>query len=249
MSSNRRYDAKRDLGGCRNPNWRDAGWQQCQQCTTWFKCYNKRNYCCKACYSDSRRKCPPPSGPIGQPLKPVHLASVKTLMRRKLYDKQRPPFILLCEKCCVKKPRTKASKYCAECSNRRQPIPCVICTLPCKVGRKTCSQECRTRQRVVSQLGDKSHRWQGGKTPETLRLRGSQRASDWRKAVFARDDYTCTGCKQRGGRLQADHIKPWSLFPDLRFELSNGRTLCKACHLKTDTWGWKAIYRNIPDAR
>lgn len=28
-----------------------------------------------------------------------------------------------------------------------------------------------------------------------------------------------------------------AFFPELRFELTNGRTLCKLCHMKTDTWG------------
>lgn len=52
----------------------------------------------------------------------------------------------------------------------------------------------------------------------------------WRSAVFERDDYTCQMCGQVGGDLNADHIKAWKLFPDLRFEISNGRTLCVCCH-------------------
>ena len=59
----------------------------------------------------------------------------------------------------------------------------------------------------------------------------------WRKSVFERDDYTCQTCSIRGGELQADHVKPQSIFPELRFDISNGRTLCKPCHMKTETWG------------
>jgi 5-methylcytosine-specific restriction endonuclease McrA len=62
---------------------------------------------------------------------------------------------------------------------------------------------------------------------------------DWRKAVFSRDDFTCQICGIKGGYLEADHIKPFSTHHDLRFELSNGRTLCRPCHMKTDTWGYK----------
>lgn len=63
----------------------------------------------------------------------------------------------------------------------------------------------------------------------------------WRKAVFMRDNYTCQMCGERGGELQADHVKPFAYFPKLRFSLSNGRTLCKTCHRKTPTYGSRAI--------
>jgi 5-methylcytosine-specific restriction endonuclease McrA len=61
----------------------------------------------------------------------------------------------------------------------------------------------------------------------------------WRDSVFKRDDYTCQFCHKRGVELQADHIKPWALYEELRYELNNGRTLCKPCHISTDTYGSK----------
>jgi 5-methylcytosine-specific restriction endonuclease McrA len=69
------------------------------------------------------------------------------------------------------------------------------------------------------------------------RIRASVEYRAWRLAVFTRDDYTCQMCHTRGGTLQADHIKPFSLFPELRFEVDNGRTLCLDCHTKTETYG------------
>lgn len=52
----------------------------------------------------------------------------------------------------------------------------------------------------------------------------------WRKTIFERDNYTCQKCQTKGGYLQAHHIKSWIEFLELRFEVSNGTTLCKNCH-------------------
>ena len=85
--------------------------------------------------------------------------------------------------------------------------------------------------------GSKSHLWRGGKTEESQLIRCSLEYRLWREAVFKRDNWTCVWCKKRGGRLEADHIKPFCNYPELRFAIDNGRTLCKSCHKTTDTYG------------
>ena len=82
-----------------------------------------------------------------------------------------------------------------------------------------------------------------GKSTRYKRIRKSKEYKLWREAVFKRDDYTCIWCGQRGGYLNADHIKPFALFPELRFAIDNGRTLCVDCHKKTGTWGGCKIYQ------
>ncbi len=88
--------------------------------------------------------------------------------------------------------------------------------------------------------GEKSNLWRGGITKGHRYIRTTQEYIRWRTSVFERDSYTCQECgDNKGGNLEADHIKPFAYFPELRFELSNGRTLCRECHKKTPTWGNK----------
>lgn len=86
--------------------------------------------------------------------------------------------------------------------------------------------------------------WKGGITNENLKLRQAPELIQWRKEVFERDNYICQICQQRGGKLVADHIKSWKNYPELRFDLSNGRTLCECCHRSTPNYGAKAWQGN-----
>lgn len=100
----------------------------------------------------------------------------------------------------------------------------------------------------IRNLGSKSHFWKGGKTPETRLIRGSLEYRNWRTQVFERDNYTCQFCgeRSRSGHpvtLNADHIKPFADYPELRLELDNGRTLCLDCHKKTPSY-LNRYYRN-----
>lgn len=62
----------------------------------------------------------------------------------------------------------------------------------------------------------------------------------WRKLVLARDGYKCTECGSTE-RLECDHIKPVRTNPELILDVNNGRTLCKPCHIKTDSYGGKSL--------
>ena len=78
-----------------------------------------------------------------------------------------------------------------------------------------------------------------GKTPETFFYK-SKKYQEWRSLVMSRDLYKCVNCGSTGhvtNPLQVDHIKPKSLYPDLMYTVSNGRTLCRRCHRATDTFG------------
>jgi 5-methylcytosine-specific restriction endonuclease McrA len=92
--------------------------------------------------------------------------------------------------------------------------------------------------------GSRNPRWVKDRTKLKIRRVGVEKflIEQWRKQVFERDDYTCQKCGKRGGRLNADHIKPVRLFPELVLELSNGRTLCAVpCHKETPTYSGKVL--------
>lgn len=100
--------------------------------------------------------------------------------------------------------------------------------------------------------GENNYNWKGGLYSLRERIRATKRMIEWRRQVFERDNYTCQICgDNKGGNLNADHIKPLALLIkeydmktiddayDCRilWDINNGRTLCIECHKKTETWG------------
>jgi 5-methylcytosine-specific restriction endonuclease McrA/predicted DNA-binding protein YlxM (UPF0122 family) len=104
--------------------------------------------------------------------------------------------------------------------------------------------------------GENNHFWKGGKTKLSLQIRNSAEYSFWRKQIFERDNYTCQICGRKNKKgdkviIEADHIYPFSKILDdfditsieeaisceKIWDIENGRTLCRECHKKTETWG------------
>ena len=54
----------------------------------------------------------------------------------------------------------------------------------------------------------------------------------FRTDVLKRDKFTCKMCKAKGKRtrLHVHHIRKWASASSLRYEVSNGITLCYSCH-------------------
>lgn len=65
---------------------------------------------------------------------------------------------------------------------------------------------------------------------ERVRGRNFPEVREWRRAVFARDDYTCDLCKVRGESIVAHHLNCWADYPKERLVIENGVTLCKQHH-------------------
>ena len=71
----------------------------------------------------------------------------------------------------------------------------------------------------LKKSGSGSGTWEGGKIKY------------WSKQAKIRDDYTCQICGLREPDImETDHIKPQSLYPELKCTLENLLTLCPNCH-------------------
>lgn len=117
---------------------------------------------------------------------------------------------------------------CLQCSNKFTVHLSVT-----KNGKgKFCSRKCCDKWRSINLIGKKSINWKGGITPINVLIRTSAKYLQWAKTIKERDDYTCQICNIRGGNLRANHIKKFSNYHELRFNLNNGITIHKDCDIK-----------------
>jgi len=109
------------------------------------------------------------------------------------------------------------------------------------LGSRKMSEEQKKKLRDFWKVNREKHpNWKGGVSAIQSRFRLSYEYYLWKVAVKKRDNYTCVWCGSKE-RPEADHIKSFALFPELRFAIDNGRTLCRNCHKTTDTYGAKSI--------
>lgn len=61
-----------------------------------------------------------------------------------------------------------------------------------------------------------------------------------RKLAIERDGFKCTECGSQE-KLEVHHIKSFTHCPELRYEISNCKTLCRTCHKKSENYGGKLL--------
>lgn len=143
------------------------------------------------------------------------------------------------------------AKYVIMCENIRKKaigriawnkgVPCPE-EIKVKIGRKNIGKVYPTEINKKKGFPKETNpNWKGGISKEENIIRTSREYEEWRKSVFERDGYKCViGGIAHGNKLNADHIKSFSLHPELRLDVKNGRTLCEECHRKTETYGSKS---------
>ena len=79
--------------------------------------------------------------------------------------------------------------------------------------------------------GPLNHNWKGGVLSSIDKLRKTTQWYEWRDKVYKRDNYTCQLCSNKDVYLNPHHIFKKHKYLDLVFDINNGITLCKECHL------------------
>lgn len=127
--------------------------------------------------------------------------------------------------------RSCANKIRVWTPERRQRLSLKMMGNTRGVGR-TLSTE--TRKKISeSHKGPKSYLWiaDRSKLKDDHKDRGGQLHREWSKNIKNRDGWKCKISNgDCSGRLEAHHILSWSDYPELRYEINNGITLCHAHH-------------------
>ena len=130
-------------------------------------------------------------------------------------------------------------KQCEVCGKDMKIAQCYL-----NLGKgKTCSKDCAKVSTSRTIIGTKNpkmsefmkgrkHRYVKDRSKLTVReSRKSQTYNDWRKSVLNRDKWKCQMHNENcGGILEVHHILNFKEYPELRYDINNGITLCHSHH-------------------
>src|SRR3990167_10895244 len=104
--------------------------------------------------------------------------------------------------------------------------------LDCKIGLKNMYAKRCAKCHSASIAGKNHYLWiEDRNLLKKSDTRRTTAYSEWRINVYKRDKFKCriadNNCK---GRIEAHHILSWKNYPELRYEINNGITLCRFHH-------------------
>ena len=185
---------------------------KCDTCNKEFEKYKskigKNNFCCRECYLKFHSK-------------DVHNYICETCGKEFKGDKY------------------NANRFCCkDCYNQYHNIKNKIRICPCckksftarTSNSKYCSQECHLKMLHESIKGENHPNWNGGISILNDR-HDSLDYKKWRQEVYKRDNYQCQICGSKN-KINAHHIYSWKFYPEKRYDINNGITLCEECHTK-----------------
>lgn len=126
-------------------------------------------------------------------------------------------------------------KNCTDCTAQ-------ISVLPSAVRCRSCDMKHRFKTNrghffiKGDRMGENNPSWVQDRTKlqrygDANKDRRSYMYAEWRKRVWLRDNFACKIANPDcSGGLEAHHILGYTEFPELRYELNNGITLCHAHH-------------------
>lgn len=135
-------------------------------------------------------------------------------------------------KSCLKCNKEFVANYANSCKVRFCSFSCSNSLKRGRLGKKGSEKQ---REVMKARTGEKHPKWKGGNSRYYRMGYYSTEYKNWRMEVFKRDEFKCKHCGDMG-YITAHHIKSFAHYPDLRFEVTNGLTLCEPCHSKTDNY-------------
>ena len=105
-------------------------------------------------------------------------------------------------------------------------------------------QHLKDARRKSPQIGKLNPNWRGGKTRWDKKIRSTVMYREWRKSILERDGHKCIVCGNTE-HLHAHHIISFSRYPEFRFSLGNGITLCEDCHSKAHNGNQFSFHKEV----
>lgn len=174
--------------------------------------WDEKRFCSRQCGAVNRvRRGDIPFMKVGHPVSEKHREKLRNLMRGNTHwTKIKTPYVMT--------------------ENRRQQITrCLRGRTPWNTGKKYVL----AKRPGTGMKGPKNPRWisDRSKLSRVGEYRNSPAHRDWSRSVKNRDCWKCRISNgDCSGPVVAHHILPWATFPELRYEITNGITLCHSHH-------------------
>lgn len=115
----------------------------------------------------------------------------------------------------------------------------------------TMSAESRIKMSKAKQgmfLGSSNPNWKGAEVSDDVRERRSYDAKQWRLACRERDGNKCSLCNSTE-RLHVHHILSFKDYPERRWDINNGQTVCASCHEKIHNRSFPAWVTGVENVK